>query len=88
MSQLSPTLELAKQLIERASVTPDDAGCQPLMMTRLEALGFQCQTLRFEDVDNFWAVRGDQGPLLCFAGHTDVVPTGPKANGTTRRFNP
>lgn len=88
MSQLSPTLELAKQLIERASVTPDDAGCQPLMMTRLEALGFQCQTLRFEDVDNFWAVRGDQGPLLCFAGHTDVVPTGPQSEWNNPPFQP
>lgn len=88
MSQLSPTLELAKQLIERASVTPEDAGCQALMMARLEAIGFQCQSLRFEDVDNFWAVRGDQGPLLCFAGHTDVVPTGPESEWNNPPFSP
>ncbi len=88
MSQLSPTLELAKQLIERASVTPEDAGCQALMMARLEAIGFQCQSLRFEDVDNFWAVRGDQGPLLCFAGHTDVVPTGPESAWSNPPFSP
>lgn len=88
MSQLSPTLELAKQLIEKASVTPEDAGCQALMMSRLEALGFSCQSLRFEDVDNFWAVRGDEGPLLCFAGHTDVVPTGPESEWNNPPFSP
>lgn len=88
MSQLSPTLELAKQLIEKASVTPDDVGCQPLMMDRLEAIGFRCEKLRFEDVDNFWAVRGEQGPLLCFAGHTDVVPTGPESEWQNPPFQP
>lgn len=88
MSQLSPTLELAKQLIEKASVTPDDVGCQPLMMDRLEAIGFRCEKLRFEDVDNFWAVRGEQGPLLCFAGHTDVVPTGPESAWQNPPFQP
>ncbi len=75
MSQ-SATLELARELIRRPSVTPEDAGCQPLMAQRLEAAGFRVHHLRFGDVDNFWAVRGDNGPLLCFAGHTDVVPTG------------
>ena len=88
MSQLSPTLELAKQLIEKASVTPDDVGCQPLMMDRLEAIGFRCEKLRFEDVDNFWAVRGEQGPLLCFDGHTDVVPTGPESEWQNPPFQP
>ena len=88
MSQLSPALELAKQLIEKASVTPDDVGCQPLMMDRLEAIGFRCEKLRFEDVDNFWAVRGEQGPLLCFAGHTDVVPTGPESEWQNPPFQP
>ncbi|MBR9828284.1 MAG: succinyl-diaminopimelate desuccinylase [Oceanospirillales bacterium] len=77
MTQLSPTLELAKDLISRPSVTPEDAGCQELMISRLEALGFKIERLQFEEVSNFWARRGDSGPLFCFAGHTDVVPTGP-----------
>lgn len=80
MSSLSPTLELTCELIRRASVTPEDAGCQQLMIERLEALNFQIFSLPFGDVKNFWAVRngtsGPQGPTLCFAGHTDVVPTG------------
>lgn len=73
---LSSTLALAQQLIRQPSVTPDDAGCQQLMRARLEPLGFHCETLQFEDVENLWAVRGTQGPLFVFAGHTDVVPTG------------
>lgn len=76
MTNYSATVELARQLIQRPSVTPEDAGCQQLMMQRLEPLGFALQPLPFNDVSNFWAVRGDSGPLLCFAGHTDVVPTG------------
>jgi succinyl-diaminopimelate desuccinylase len=88
MTSLTPTLELACDLMSRQSVTPEDAGCQQLMMARLEAIGFQCQNLRFEDVDNFWAVRGDSGPLLCFAGHTDVVPTGPAENWQQPPFEP
>lgn len=87
MSQLSPTLTLACELIERPSVTPEDAGCQQQMMERLAAIGFHCQSLRFGEVDNFWAVRGDDGPLLCFAGHTDVVPTGPEAQWQTPPFS-
>ncbi len=79
-SSLSPTLELAINLIQRPSVTPDDAGCQPLMFERLEALGFQGESMRFEDTDNLWARKGSDGPLLAFAGHTDVVPTGPEKN--------
>lgn len=78
MSALSPTLELARELIRRPSVTPLDAGCQPLLMERLQAAGFAVEPMRFAEVDNFWAVRGEQGPLLCFAGHTDVVPSGPE----------
>ncbi|WP_263141491.1 succinyl-diaminopimelate desuccinylase [Pseudomonas sp. RIT-PI-AD] len=74
---LSPTLELACRLIDRPSVTPLDEGCQELMIARLEALGFAIERMRFEDVDNFWATHGSEGPVLCFAGHTDVVPTGP-----------
>lgn len=76
-SPLSPTLTLACQLIERPSVTPLDAGCQALMIDRLETLGFAVERMRIEDVDNFWATHGREGPVLCFAGHTDVVPTGP-----------
>jgi succinyl-diaminopimelate desuccinylase len=75
-STLSPTLALACELISRESVTPVDAGCQQLMIERLEAIGFEVHRLPFDDVENFWAVRGNNGPTLCFAGHTDVVPTG------------
>ena len=85
---LSPTLELAIDLIKRRSVTPEDEGCQALMMERLSAIGFHCEALRFGEVDNFWAVRGDSGPLLCFAGHTDVVPTGPEGQWQTPPFEP
>lgn len=75
---LSATLELACELIRRPSVTPVDEGCQELMMRRLKALGFRIEPMRIEEVENFWASHGEQdGPVLCFAGHTDVVPTGP-----------
>ena len=74
---MSDTLELAIELINRASVTPEDAGCQQLMRERLEAIGFRCDDLPFAEVSNFWARHGDAAPLLVFAGHTDVVPTGP-----------
>ena len=70
-------LDLARALIARASVTPNDAGCQKLIGERLTAAGFAVEHLRIGDVDNLWAVAGDSGPLLCFAGHTDVVPPGP-----------
>ncbi|MBT8150541.1 MAG: succinyl-diaminopimelate desuccinylase, partial [Gammaproteobacteria bacterium] len=76
MTQPTPTIQLACELIERASVTPDDAGCQQLMGDRLASAGFNVQALRYGEVDNFWAVHGDGGPLLVFAGHTDVVPAG------------
>ncbi len=77
MNKLSATLQLACDLIERRSVTPDDAGCQQLMIDRLEQAGFEVQRLRFGDVDNFWATRGPAtGKTLCLAGHTDVVPAG------------
>ncbi len=88
MPELSPTLELTFDLIRRQSVTPEDAGCQALMIKRLEAIGFTIHPLRFDDVDNFWAVRGDSGPLLCFAGHTDVVPTGPVAQWQYHPYEP
>ncbi len=73
----SATLTLAKQLINRASVTPSDGGCHDLMIDRLEAIGFTVTRLPFGEVDNFWAQRGESKPLFAFAGHTDVVPTGP-----------
>lgn len=76
---MSDTLILAKTLIQRSSVTPDDAGCQLLLAERLQAIGFEIEHLRFGEVDNLWARRGDCSPLLCFAGHTDVVPTGPQS---------
>ncbi len=88
MTALSPTLQLTIDLIRRHSVTPDDGGCQTIMMQRLAALGFVTTPLRFGDVDNFWAVRGDAGPIVCFAGHTDVVPTGPEQQWQTPPFEP
>jgi succinyl-diaminopimelate desuccinylase len=85
---MSDTLELAKDLIARRSITPEDAGCQEIMIARLETLGFQVEHLRFEDVDNFWARRGDSAPLYAFAGHTDVVPTGPEDQWRYPPFEP
>ena len=74
---LMSTLELTKQLMARASVTPADEGCQQVLIERLQALGFVAERLRFGQTDNLWLRYGTQGPLICFAGHTDVVPTGP-----------
>ncbi len=88
MSDLSPTLQLTFDLIQRRSVTPEDEGCQPLMIERLKAIGFEVHNLRFGEVDNFWATRGSEGPTLCFAGHTDVVPTGPEDNWQQPPFEP
>lgn len=85
---LSPTLELTFDLIRRESVTPEDADCQQLMMKRLTDIGFTCTELNFGEVKNFWAVRGESGPLFCFAGHTDVVPTGPTAAWSNPPFEP
>ena len=81
-----PTLTLAKDLIARPSVTPEDAGCQALMMTRLQQIGFAVEPMRFGDVDNFWATCGKAGPLLVFAGHTDVVPPGDDARWDSDPF--
>ena len=83
-----PTLSLAKELISKPSVTPADQGCQQLLADRLRAAGFDCEHLRFDDVDNLWAVRGSEGPLFCFAGHTDVVPTGPEQSWSSPPFKP
>jgi succinyl-diaminopimelate desuccinylase len=85
---MSKTLDLAKDLISRQSNTPLDAGCQELMIGRLEPLGFKIERMRFGDVDNFYARRGTNGPLLVFAGHTDVVPTGPVDKWHTPPFEP
>jgi len=89
---LTPTLQLATDLIRCRSVTPEDDGCQEMMIKRLEAIGFKTSRLRFGEVDNFWAIRtgadGDNGPILAFAGHTDVVPTGPEANWNNPPFEP
>lgn len=74
---MTPTLSLAKALIACRSVTPEDAGCQALLARRLSSLGFDTEAMPFGDVSNLWARRGSDGPLLVFAGHTDVVPTGP-----------
>ena len=84
----STTLALAKELIAQPSVTPDDANCQNMMIARLEAIGFKAERLRFGEVENFWARRGDQTPVLAFAGHTDVVPTGPESNWNNPPFSP
>ena len=81
-------LSLCCDLIRQPSVTPEDANCQTIIGERLEAIGFTCQSLRFGDVDNLWAVRGDSGPLFVFAGHTDVVPTGPEVQWRSPPFEP
>ncbi|WP_261815727.1 succinyl-diaminopimelate desuccinylase [Vibrio gallicus] len=86
--QASPVLELAKDLISRESVTPEDAGCQPLMIERLKALGFEIEVLHFEDTLNLWARRGKEAPLFAFAGHTDVVPAGNLTHWNTAPFEP
>ena len=82
------TLALAIDLLKRQSNTPLDAGCQELMISRLEPLGFKIERMRFGDVDNLYARRGINGPLLVFAGHTDVVPTGPVEKWHTPPFEP
>jgi succinyl-diaminopimelate desuccinylase len=85
---MSATLELTEQLIARASVTPTDGGCQELMAERLARAGFAVERLRYGSVDNFWARHGRGGPVLCFAGHTDVVPTGPLEEWHSDPFKP
>jgi succinyl-diaminopimelate desuccinylase len=85
---MSTTLDLALDLLRRPSVTPDDAGCQAVLIARLETLGFRVERLRFGAVDNFWARFGDQEPLFAFAGHTDVVPPGPLEQWQSPPFVP
>jgi succinyl-diaminopimelate desuccinylase len=84
----SPVLELTRQLIRRASVTPADAGCQQLLGERLARIGFALEPMRFGEVDNLWARRGKGAPLVCFAGHTDVVPPGPRERWRSDPFEP
>ncbi|USD59785.1 MULTISPECIES: succinyl-diaminopimelate desuccinylase [Vibrio] len=84
----SPVLALAKDLISRQSVTPEDADCQKVMIERLEKLGFEIEVMVFEDTTNFWARRGTQAPLFAFAGHTDVVPAGNLDQWHTPPFEP
>ncbi|KAF7276072.1 hypothetical protein GWI33_010947, partial [Rhynchophorus ferrugineus] len=74
--QSSDTLDLSLELLKQPSITPVDHHCQQIIAARLEKLGFAIEPMRFEDVDNLWARKGTQAPLFCFAGHTDVVPTG------------
>ena len=85
---MSNTLELAKSLISKPSITPDDNGCQAIMIDRLNKIGFEIHPLKFGDVDNFWGVHGDSGPLFAFAGHTDVVPAGDENAWNTKPFEP
>ena len=81
-------LELAQELIRRRSVTPEDGGCQEFIAARLATIGFNCEPMRFGEVRNLWARRGSGRPLLCFAGHTDVVPTGALAEWHSDPFVP
>ena len=85
---MSTTLDLAKQFISKASVTPEDAGCQNILSDYLSSSGFIAETMQFEDVTNLWLRRGDAAPLVVFAGHTDVVPTGPEAEWDSPPFTP
>jgi succinyl-diaminopimelate desuccinylase len=85
---MSRTLDLTLDLMARASVTPADGGCQEVMSARLAALGFAVEKLSYGNVENFWARRGSGAPVLCFAGHTDVVPTGPLEEWRTKPFEP
>jgi succinyl-diaminopimelate desuccinylase len=85
---LQGALDLAQELIRRRSVTPEDGGCQQMLAARLEAAGFRCEPMRFGEVSNLWARRGSGRPLLCFAGHTDVVPTGPLSEWHSDPFVP
>lgn len=85
---MSKSLEFTQNLIARHSVTPADAGCQEAMIERLAAVGFRIERLRFGGVDNFWATHGTTDPVLCFAGHTDVVPAGPLEEWHSDPFSP
>ena len=83
-----PVLSLLFDLIQRRSVTPDDAGCQELIAARLRQSGFDCEPMVFGDVTNLWARRGTGSPVFCFAGHTDVVPPGDEGEWQSDPFEP
>jgi succinyl-diaminopimelate desuccinylase len=85
---MTDTLALTQALIRRPSVSPEDAGCLDIICERLAPLGFEIERLRFDPVDNLWARHGTGAPVLCFAGHTDVVPTGPREEWRTDPFEP
>ncbi|MCW8956109.1 MAG: succinyl-diaminopimelate desuccinylase [Gammaproteobacteria bacterium] len=85
---MSETIDLALQLISKSSITPDDKGCQTMMAAYLEPLGFNIEHMRFGEVDNLWARRGTSGSLFVFAGHTDVVPSGPEQQWRVAPFQP
>ena len=85
---MDKTLSLAQELIAKNSVTPKDEGCQALLKSRLQPLGFDCEDMPFDDVTNLWARRGSEAPLLVFAGHTDVVPPGPLDAWDSPPFEP
>jgi succinyl-diaminopimelate desuccinylase len=88
MPESSGALELAKELIARRSITPEDGGCQEMLIARLTKAGFRCEPMKFGQVTNLWARRGTEQPLVCFAGHTDVVPTGPLSEWHSDPFVP
>jgi len=88
MPEGESALALAQELIARRSVTPEDGGCQELLARRLERAGFRCEPMPFGEVSNLWARRGSGPPAVCFAGHTDVVPTGPLTQWTSDPFVP
>lgn len=87
-NSISPVVKLAQTLIQCSSVTPHDAGCQTIIGKRLKIAGFECESMRFEKVDNLWARIGQQAPLMVFAGHTDVVPAGPEDTWDSPPFHP
>jgi succinyl-diaminopimelate desuccinylase len=85
---MNDVVALMQELIRRVSVTPEDAGCQELIAQRLTRAGFRCEQLDFGAVKNLWATHGNEGPVLCFLGHTDVVPPGPREQWSSDPFLP